>query len=73
MTEKRRIENDLAKAEKIDFVGGNRILARYQDGSEVLFENVEIHWPSLVRELYRAGYMTKAAARKELRKFGLKP
>jgi hypothetical protein len=69
-----RIEHLLAKAEKVELPADepNMIIAKYQDGTEVRFTDVQVHWPSLVRELFKEGVMTRQAARKELRKFGEK-
>jgi hypothetical protein len=70
-----RVEKDLATAEhlELDYGGDpNAIRARYQDGREVIFKDVQVHWPSLVRELYREGYWSRQKARRELRKYGEK-
>ena len=63
---------DLATAERLDCVGENGLRARYQDGTEKLFEDVEVYAPSLIRWLYRRGHITRGKARAELRKMGLK-
>ena len=70
-----RIEHLLAAAEKIESGHGgdpNAILAKYMDGREVLFTDVEVYWPSMVREMFRRGYVNRSWARRELRKYGLR-
>lgn len=72
--DKVRIEHLLAKAEKIELLDDepNTIIATYQDGTEVRFDDVEVHMPSLIRELYKTGFMSRQVARKALREFGEK-
>ena len=66
------IAEAMRRAEKVDFEEGNKIRCRYQDGTETVFKDVKIYWPSLVRAFYQHGLWSRAQARAELKKYGLR-
>lgn len=73
MAHREDIRDDLMRAEKLEFDHeNNRIVAKYQDTSEVEFSDVRVYWPDVVRAMHKRGLMTRQQALKELRKLGLK-